>query len=117
MANALKGEIEVAIEGVAYTLCFTTNAIAQVEQLLGDSIGGIAASIGKVEHQRALLWGALQKHHKGVELLAAGALMDEFEAGLEPLVEALARALRFRLSRTPLDVALVTVELDGLDEA
>lgn len=107
MANALKGEIDISIDGVAYTLCFTTNVIAEVEQLLGDSIGGIAGNIVKVEHQRALLWGALQKHHKGVTLLAAGALMDEFDAGLEPLVEALARALRFRLSRTPLDAPLV----------
>lgn len=106
MANALKGEIEVTIDGAAYTLCFTTNSIAEVEQLLGDSVGGIAANIVKVENQRALLWGALQKHHKGVTLLAAGALMDEFEAGLEPLVEALARALRFRLSRTPIDAPL-----------
>lgn len=107
MANALKGEIEVTIDGAAYTLCFTTNAIAQVEQLLGgESIGEIAQRIAKVEHQRALLWGALQKHHSGVTLLAAGALMDEFEAGLEPLVEALARALRFRLSRTPIDAPL-----------
>lgn len=107
MANALKGEIELAIEGVPYTLCFTTNAIAEVEQLLGgDSIGEIAQRIAKVEHQRALLWGALQKHHKGIDLLKAGALMDEFDGGLEPLVEALARALRFRLSRTPIDAPL-----------
>ena len=43
MANALKGEIGLAIDGNAYTLCFTTNAIAQVEQLLGGaSIGDIA---------------------------------------------------------------------------
>lgn len=106
MANALKGEVEVSIEGTAYTLCFTTNSIAQVEQLLGDSIGGVAANIFKVEYQRALLWGALQKHHKSVDLLGAGALMDEFEDGLEPLVEVLGRALRFRLSRTPLDAPL-----------
>tara|TARA_R110000868_G_scaffold17418_1_gene76545 strand:+ start:432 stop:770 length:339 start_codon:yes stop_codon:yes gene_type:complete len=106
MANALKGEIEISVEGNAYTLCFTTNAIAEVEQLLGDSVGGIAANIAKVEHQRALLWGALQRHHKGIDLLKAGALMDEFDGGLEPLVEALARALRFRLSRTPIDASL-----------
>lgn len=106
-ANALKGEIALAIDGNAYTLCFTTNAIAQVEQLLGgESIGEIAQQIARVEYQRALFWGALQKWHPTVDLMGAGALMDEVEGGTEPLVEALARALRFRLSRIPLDAPL-----------
>jgi len=113
MANALKGEIELVIAGKPYTLCFATNAIAEVEQLLGgESIGEIAQRIAKVEYQRALLWAALQKHHSGVTLLAAGELMDDFDGGLEPLVEALARALRFRLSRTPLDAPLVEKKPD-----
>lgn len=107
MANALKGEIAIAIDGNAFTLCFTTNAIAQVEQLLGgESIGEIAQQIARVEYQRALFWGALQKWHPTVDLMGAGALMDEVEGGSEPLVEALARALRFRLSRTPIDAPL-----------
>lgn len=106
-ANALKGEIALAIDGNAYTLCFTTNAIAQVEQLLGGaSIGDIAQQIGRVEYQRALFWGAIQKWHPTVDLMGAGALMDEVDGGTEPLVEALARALRFRLSRIPLDAPL-----------
>ena len=113
MANALKGEIAVSIDGNAFTLCFTTNAIAQIEQMLGgESIGSIAQQIARVEYQRALFWGALQKHHATVDLIGAGALMDEFEGGNEPLVEALARALRFRLSRTPLDAPLIE-EADG----
>ena len=107
MANALKGEIELAIDGNAYTLCLTSNAIVQVEQLLGgESIGQIAQQVARVEYQRALLWGALQKWHPTVDLVGAGALMDEVEGGSEPLVEALARALRFRLSRTPIDAPL-----------
>lgn len=113
MANALKGEIALTIDGNAYTLCFTTNAIAQVEQLLGgESIGEIAQQIARVEYQRALFWGALQKWHPTVDLMGAGALMDEVEGGSEPLVEALARALRFRLSRTPIDASLID-ETDG----
>ena len=107
MANALKGEVALTIDGNTYTLCFTTNAIAQVEQLLGgESIGEIAQQIARVEYQRALFWGALQKWHPTVDLMGAGALMDEVEGGSEPLVEALARALRFRLSRTPIDAPL-----------
>jgi len=106
MANPLKGEVELVVGEMTYTLCFPSNAVVEVEQLLGDSIGGIAGNIVKVEHQRALLWSALQKHHKGVDLLKAGEIMDDFDGGLEPLAEKLVRALRFRLSRAPIDAPL-----------
>jgi len=102
-ANPLKGEVELVIGETTYTLCFSSNSIVEVEQLLGDSIGSIAADISKVEHQRALLWASLQKHHKGINLLDAGDLIDECEDGLKPIAEKLARALRFRISRTPVD--------------
>ena len=84
-----------------------------MEQLLGDSIGSIAGTMTRIEHQRALLWGALQKHHGGMTLVKAGELMDDFDGGIEPLAEALARALRFRLSRTPIDAPLVEEPAEG----
>ena len=103
-ANPLKGEVELVIGETTYTLCFSSNSIVAVEQLFGGvGIGEIAADLNRVEHQRALLWGALQKYHDGIELLAAGDLVDECEDGLKPIAEKLARALRFRISRTPVD--------------
>lgn len=111
-SNPLKGEVEITIDGAVYTLCFTSNCIVEVEQLLGQSIGEIAQDLAKVEHQRALLWGALQKHHPGTDLLKAGDLLDDVEGGLHPLAGKLARALRFRISRIPIDAPLT-----GEDEA
>ena len=55
-ANPLKGEVSLAIDGSAYTLCFTTNANVLVEQLFGGRpIGDIAQDIARTEVQRALL--------------------------------------------------------------
>lgn len=105
-SNHLKGEVEITIDGTVYTLCFTSNCIVEIEQLLGQSIGEIAQDLAKVEHQRALLWGALQKHHPRTDLLKTGDLLDAFDGGLQTLAEKLARALRFRISRTPIDAPL-----------
>ena len=105
-ANSLKGEVEIKSGGVAYTLVFTSNAIVQTEQLLGASIGVITSNLTHVENLRALLWAALQKHHDGTDLFKAGDILDDFDGGMNELADPLARALRFRLSRTPIDAPL-----------
>lgn len=102
MANALKGEIDLVAADKTYVLCFTTDAIVQVEQLLGADISEISAksSVGNI---RTLLWGALLKHHSDVNLIGAGEILDDFEGGVTGVFEKLVRALRFRLSRTAID--------------
>ena len=106
MANPLKGEIDATIDGKTYTLCLTSNALVQVKTVLG--IPDVQhLNMLDVEHARALFWGALQKHHKDVDLLAAGDLLDDVDRGVEGAVDMLARALRFRLSGTAIDKPLV----------
>lgn len=107
-ANPLEGEVDFPIAGDTYTLCFPSRAIVQVEQLFGGvSIGEIATKIAHVEYLAALMWSALQKHHSGVDLFGAYDLLDKCDGGVQAVAEPLARALRFRISRTPLDQPLV----------
>lgn len=98
-ANPLKGEVELKVSGKTYTLTFTSNAIVQVEQLLGGiSIADIGQQMGRMEYLRALLWAGLQKHHEGLDLFAVSDLMDDCEGGMSGVMEPVTRALRFRLS-------------------
>lgn len=102
MANPLRGEVDLVVGEKTYTLCFTSDSIVQIEQLLGADISQISAksSVGNI---RTLLWGALIKHHSDVNLIGAGEILDDFEGGVTGVFEKLVRALRFRLSRTPID--------------
>lgn len=112
-ANPLKGEVDIVSGDVTYTLAFTSNSIVLAEQLLSASIGEIATNLTHVENLRALLWAALQKHHAKLDLLKAGDVLDDYDGGMNALADPLARALRFRLSGTPVDKPLV----EGADEA
>lgn len=102
MANPINGEIDIVANGKTYTLCFTSEAIISVEDLLGADISEISgkSSVGNI---RALLWGALRQHHGEVDLVGAGPILDGYEGGVTGLFEQLVRALRFRLSRTAID--------------
>jgi hypothetical protein len=107
MANKLKGEVELVAGGETYTLIYTTNAIATVEELFGGkSIGeimqGVASnpSLGDV---RTLLFGALMTRHSDFDLLKVGPIMDDYDGPLSDIVEKIGRTIRFRLSRTPVD--------------
>jgi hypothetical protein len=105
MANPLKGEVSLAAGETTYTLCFTSNAIVQAEKLLG--VSSIAqANLTSYDTIRTLLWCALQKHHGTVSLPGTGDVMDECVGGLEAVGDPLARALRFRISGTAIDVPL-----------
>jgi hypothetical protein len=107
MANPLKGDVDLVSDGVTYTLCFTSNGIVEVENVLGGlSIGEIAMQASRIEYQRALLWGALQKHHPGTDLAKAGDVLDGCEGGLAEVEEQVTRALRFRLQRIAVDAPL-----------
>lgn len=109
MANEVKGEVDLVVEGKTYTLCFSSDAIVRVEQLLGSDIGAISTR-GSVESMRALLWGALLKHHPQADLDLASGLLDEYEDGLQGAFEKTARVLRFRLSRVPVSAPFTSDE-------
>lgn len=103
MVNPLKGEVEFIVGDKKLTMCFPTDSIVRVEQLFGGTDIGAISSRGSVENMRALVWGALIKHHPDVDLIAASELLDDYEGGLKGAFELTARALRFRLSRIPVD--------------
>lgn len=105
MANPLKGEVDFPAGGKSYTLCFTTDAIVKVEQLLGKEISEISssASVGNI---RAMLWAGLLSHEPTIDLIAASSVLDDYEGGVMQAFEQIVRALRFRLARTPIDAPL-----------
>lgn len=116
MANPLKGEVELKIGDKTMVLCFPSNRIVEVETMLDQDIIAIGQSIASRPSYgtiRTLLWGAMLEHSPKATLMDAGAVMDECEGGLQGIVEPVVRALRFRLSRTPVDAPLD----DGTAEA
>ena len=104
MANALKGEVDFQIGDATHILCFTSNALVEVETLTGKDIITVLAEWQQspaIAPLRALLWGALRKHRPELSLLDAGDLIDEIgPARMEELGGAIGKALRFRLSGT-----------------
>lgn len=105
MANPLKGELDLVVEGKTLTLCFTTNAIVEVETLSGGM--DVATIIMQWQQSpaigplRTLLWGATRKHHPALSLFDVGDLIDEAgPARMEELGGLIGKALRFRLSGT-----------------
>lgn len=113
MANPHKGDLgfdaEIAGEdGVKqskhFTLCYSTDAICQAEEVLNLSLLEIGQEMRSWEKSpnrirtafvRALFWAGLTKHHPEIDLKAAGELMIE-AGGMLPIIalvgEAFARA-------------------------
>jgi len=77
MANELQGEVDLRIGDKTYTLKFTRNAMADVESLFGGRPFNEVLADRSVSVLRACLWAGLKRHHSGIDLLAAGDLMDE----------------------------------------
>jgi hypothetical protein len=74
MANKERGEVAVQIGQQSYTLCFSTNAIAEIEQVGDASIMVLMAQYvteGRAATTRLMLWGALRKFHPEISLLEA----------------------------------------------
>jgi hypothetical protein len=79
MANRYKGEVALEINGATYLLVFSTNAMCEVEGILGQSTDEVLAQLAvkpSVSLVRALLWGALRERHPDVDLAKAGDLVD-----------------------------------------
>lgn len=104
MANALKGEVDFEFGDKTLVLCFSSNALVEVETVAGKDIIGVLREWQEtpaIAPLRALLWGALRKSAPAMSLLDAGDLLDEI--GPDRMLElggAIGKALRFRLSGT-----------------
>lgn len=95
MANAVKGEASIDVEGRAYVLAFDINAMCEVEYILDRSTDRILrelATAPALNVVRALLWGGLRRHHPDVDLKGAGALIEDM-GGAGPALDGIGKAL------------------------
>lgn len=94
MANPHRGEVEIEIEGKAYRLVFSTNAICEAEEVTNKSVLVLISTMDRVSTIRAMFWAAIKEHQPGVSLKDAGNLMQQAGAGvvMRAVNEALALA-------------------------
>ncbi|RVI93685.1 hypothetical protein CN186_15745 [Sinorhizobium medicae] len=97
MANPHRGSVAFNVGDRAYTLSFSINAICELEELLGQPVPQIAATLNKPEDirmttVRALIWAALRDYHEEADLKEAGAIASE--AGMPAVMEAIGRAFQ-----------------------
>lgn len=109
MANREKGEVAITIGGRAFTLCYSNNAIAELEQVADESIIGLLsrwASGGRLSLLRLMLWGGLRKFHPDLSLIDVGNMLDDTtrDEGKQ-IGEGIAEAIQFRLSALGIDLA------------
>lgn len=104
MANRNRGEVVFIVGERSLTLHFGANAIAEAETLLDKGIGELLLGLGdksavRIGTLRALLWAALRRHHKDIDLLKAGDLIDE--AGAVAAGVAISEAITAALPALP----------------
>ena len=89
MVSPLKGEVSVSISGGEYTLVLDFEGLVAAETAYGKPLAHLTmdAQQGFVGALRALLFGALRRHHPDVDMEAAGKLFladgKAVELGLE----------------------------------
>lgn len=95
MANKFKGEVQVVVDGVTYTLRMDMNAMCAFEELTGKKAiptleaMEVEGGMGSVSDMRAFMWAMLQEDHPEVTLKDAGRIMSE---NVDALGEAIAAA-------------------------
>jgi hypothetical protein len=84
MANPHKGDVSFDAHGQTFTLCYSANAICEIEDVLDTSIMALSTKLAKAAKDpnsvrmstiRAVLWGGLREHHPDIDLKAAGDLI------------------------------------------
>lgn len=84
----------VEIAGRAYRLCYSVNALCEVESRAGGSLDGLMEK--QFSAARLLLWGALMEHQPEITVRDAGAIITEHISGggtLDEIVDLCADAL------------------------
>ena len=87
-------EKRVEIAGEMYRLCYSVNALCEVERLAGGSLDLLMEK--QFSACRLLLWGALTEHQKGITLQGAGDIISRhirMGGTLEDIVNLCAEAL------------------------
>ena len=84
----------VEIGGEVYRLCYSVNALCEVERLAGGSLDALMEK--QFSACRLLLWGALMQHQPGITLEGAGEIISRHircGGSLEDIVGVCAEAL------------------------
>ena len=87
-------DMRVEIAGQMYRLCYSVNALCDIEKLAGGSLDLLMEK--QFSACRLLLWGALREHQSGVTLEGAGDLISKhirMGGTLEDIVNICAEAL------------------------
>lgn len=84
MANRLKGEVQFDADGVSYVMLLDFNALCDLEDDLPGLMDG-TAEIKSPKAIRRVFHAGLAEHHPGLDVRAAGALVQAI--GLERAAE------------------------------
>lgn len=81
MGNPHRGEVTFEVEGKPYKLCFSANALCEMESALNLGINEISERMSKVEKLRmttvrAVFWAGLTDNHPDVSIKDAGLLIS-----------------------------------------
>lgn len=104
MANQIKGQKSVTLDGATYTLEFTPNGFCELEDATGKGTMEflrdlqLAAEAETIHFRdvRLLFWAGLQEHHPDMDIKAAGGLMRKMgglQGAMSELQEAIALAM------------------------
>lgn len=96
MANPLRGEHSFTCGDTTYTLSFSTNALVEAEDALGQPITEIVNNLQSLKVLRALMWAGLQGEKRPVK--AVGDLIDTM--GVPAAMDAVAAALNAAFPRS-----------------
>jgi len=124
MANPHRGEVGFQYGGRDYKLRFSTNALCELEDLLGVGVNAISQQLGGVDTLRmktvrAVFWAGLLDNHPQITILQAGEMLGELglTTGLKLVGDAFALAFpdpeEATSSVPPLKPALVDLASAG----
>jgi hypothetical protein len=103
MANKERGEISIGVEGKAYTLRPTFNAVCELEQLAGGGFDEVLQKVaqGWMSGMRSTVWCLLQANHSDeiTTLADAGNWIER--AGTEHILAALSGVLEVNEEPAP----------------
>jgi hypothetical protein len=75
------GSVGFEADGKRWTLCYSVNALCEMEDALGKSVAEIGATLSDAtkagaKFMRAVFWAGLTDHHPDLTIKDAGALMQ-----------------------------------------
>lgn len=90
MANPHRGQVAFIVDGTAYTMRLSSNALCDLEGILQRSALAAFTSLAvepEVRTVRAIVWAALSESRPGITLAEAGTIIDA--VGFVPMMEKL----------------------------